>query len=95
VKQGTFPGRDNDSIAFAVSQALVSNSLVNAQNQANITDPGSVGVQSYEMDLELNYRAQLAPWFTLMPNLQFVVRPGGVTSTPNAFVLGLQAAATF
>jgi hypothetical protein len=25
VKQGTFPGRDNDSIAFAVSQSLVSN----------------------------------------------------------------------
>ncbi|HKF64596.1 MAG TPA: carbohydrate porin [Dongiaceae bacterium] len=95
VKKGTFPGRDNDSIAFAVSQALVSNSLVNAQNQANITNPGSVGVQSYEMDLELNYRAQIAPWFTLMPNLQYVVRPGGVTSTPNAFVLGLQAAVTF
>jgi porin len=95
VKQGTFPGRDNDSIAFAVAQSLVSNSLVNAQNQANITDPGSVAVQSYEMDLELNYRAQVAPWATLMPNLQFVVRPGGVTSTPNAFVLGLQAAVTF
>jgi carbohydrate-selective porin OprB len=30
-----------------------------------------------------------------MPNLQFVVRPGGVTSTPNAFILGLQAAVTF
>jgi porin len=95
VKQGTFASRDNDSIAFAVSQLLVSNSLVNAQNQANITDPGSVDVQSYEMDLELNYRAQVAPWFTLMPNLQYVVRPGGVTSTPNAFVLGLQAAVTF
>jgi porin len=95
VKQGTFPGRDNDSIAFALSQLLVSNSLVNAQNQANIVNPGSVGVQSYEMDVELNYRAQVAPWFTLMPNLQFVVRPGGVTSTPNAFVLGLQAAVTF
>ena len=95
VKKGTFPGRDNDSIAFAVSQALVSNSLVNAQYQANITNPGSVGVQSYEMDMELNYRTQVAPWFTIMPNLQYVVRPGGVTSTPNAFVLGLQAAVTF
>jgi porin len=70
VKQDTFAGWDNDSIAFAVSQLLVSNSLVNAQN--------SVGVQSYEMNIELDYRAQIAPWFTLMPNLQFVVRPGGV-----------------
>jgi porin len=95
VKQGTFAGRDDDSIGFAVSQALVSNSLVDAQNQANVGNPGASDVQSYEMDIELNYRAQVAPWFTLMPNLQFVVRPGGLTSTPNAFVLGLQAAATF
>jgi carbohydrate-selective porin OprB len=47
------------------------------------------------MDIELNYRAQVAPWFALMPNLQYVVQPGGVSSTPNAFVLGLQAAVTF
>jgi len=95
VKQGTFAGRDNDSIGLALSQLLVSDSLVNAQYHANVTDPGSVDVQSYEMDIELNYRAQVAPWFALMPNLQYVVRPGGVSSTPNAFVLGLQAAVTF
>jgi porin len=95
VKQGTFAGRDDDSIGLAVSQMFVSSSLVNAQGQANTTDPASVDVQSYEMDIEVNYRAQVAPWFTLMPNLQYVVRPGGVTSTPNAFVVGLQAAVTF
>jgi porin len=95
VKQGTFTGRDNDSIGLALSQLLVSDSLVNAQNHANVTDPGSVDVQSYEMDIELNYRAQVAPWFTLMPNLQYVVRPGGLSSTPSAFVLGLQAAVAF
>jgi porin len=95
VRLGTFAGRDQDSIGFALSQGLVSNSLTGAQSQANAADPGSVDMQSYEMDLELNYRAQLAPWFSLMPNIQYVVRPGGVTSTPNAFVLGLQAGLTF
>ena len=95
VKLGTFAGRDADSIGFALSQGLVSNSLIGAQNQANAGDPGSVDVQSYEMDIELNYRAQIAPWFSLMPNIQYVVRPGGVTTTPNALVLGLQAGLTF
>lgn len=95
VKQGTFAGRDDDSIGLAISQLMVSDSLVDAQNQANLGDPGSADVQSYEMDVELSYRAQLAPWLTLMPNLQYVVRPGGLASTSNAFVLGLQAAATF
>jgi porin len=95
VKLGTFAGRDQDSIGFALSQGLVSNSLIAAQNQANAGDPGSVDVQSYEMDIELNYRAQVTPWFTLMPNIQYVVRPGGVTTTANALVLGLQAGLTF
>jgi len=95
VKLGTFAGRDADSIGFALSQGLVSNSLIGAQNQANAGDPGSVDVQSSEMDIELNYRAQIAPWFSLMPNIQYVVRPGGVTTTPNALVIGLQAGLTF
>ncbi len=95
VKLGTFAGRDDDSIGFAISQGLVSNSLTGAQNQANAANPGSADVQSYEMDLELNYRAQLAPWFSLMPNIQYVVRPGAVTTTPNALVLGLQAGLSF
>jgi porin len=95
VKLGTFAGRDDDSIGFAISQGLVSNSLTGAQSRANATDPGSVDVQSYEMDLELNYRAQLAPWFSVMPNIQYVVRPGAVTTTPNALVLGLQAGLSF
>jgi carbohydrate-selective porin OprB len=37
----------------------------------------------------------MAPWFSLLPNIQYVVRPGGVTTTPNALVLGLQAGLTF
>ncbi len=61
VKLGTFAGRDADSIGSALSQGLVSNALIGAQNQANAGHPGSVDVQSYEMDIELNYRAQVAP----------------------------------
>jgi porin len=41
VKLGTFAGRDQDSIGFALSQGLVSNSLIGAQNRANAGDPGS------------------------------------------------------
>jgi Carbohydrate-selective porin len=39
VKLGTFAGRDEDSIGFALSQGLVSNSLIGAQNQANAGRP--------------------------------------------------------
>lgn len=93
--RGTFAGRDDDSIGLAVSYSKVSSTLAAAQNAANAGAPGSVGVQSAETTIELNYRAQVTPWFSLMPNVQYVIRPNGVTTIPNALVLGLQAKLTF
>ena len=57
--------------------------------------PGSVSVQSAETTIELNYRALLTPWFSLMPNVQYVIRPNAVTTIPDALVLGLQLKLTF
>jgi porin len=34
-------------------------------------------------------------WFTFQPNVQFVVRPGGTGTIPNALVLGLQTNLNF
>ncbi len=93
--RGTFPGRDQDTIGLAVNQSRFSSQLIAAQNAQNAVMPGSVSVQSAETDIELNYRAQLTPWFTLMPNIQYVIQPNGVASIPNALVLGLQAGLTF
>jgi len=50
---------------------------------------GSAGIQSATTTIEPNCRAQFTPWFSLMPNLQYVSWPNGVTTIPNAFVLGL------
>ena len=95
LQRGTFADRDNDTIGLAISYSRVSSTLVAAQNAANAMAPGSVGVQSAETTIELNYRAQLTPWFSLMPNVQYVIRPNGVTTIPNALVLGLQVKMTF
>lgn len=95
LQRGTFAGRDDDTIGLAVSYSKVSSILAAAQSAANAAAPGSVGVQSAETTIELNYRAQLTSWFSLMPNLQYVIRPNGVTTIPNALVLGLQVKLTF
>ena len=95
LQRGTFAGRDEDTIGLAVSYSKVSSTLAAAQGAANAVAPGSVGVQSAETTIELNYRAQLTPWFSLMPNIQYVIRPNGVTTIPNALVLGLQVKLTF
>jgi porin len=94
--RGTFRGRDQDTIGLAVNQSRVSNILIAAQNQQNMVMPGTVDTQSVgETDIELNYRAQLTPWFAVMPNIQYVIHPNAVTQIPNAFVLGLQVGAAF
>lgn len=95
VKKGTFEGRDHDSVGLAVNSSWISSALVGAQLQANALAPGSVAVQSAETTIELNYRAHLEPWLSLMPNVQYVIRPNGLAGIPSALVLGLQVRVTY
>ncbi|MDI1287680.1 MAG: carbohydrate porin [Reyranella sp.] len=95
LQKGTFTDRPQDTIGLAVNQVRISSQLVAAQNLANAQIPGSVAVQSAETAIELNYRAQLTPWSTVMPNIQYVMQPNAVTTIPNALVLGLQVRLTF
>ncbi len=87
--RGAIPGRDRDTIGLAVNQSRFSSQLADAQRAA------AMPLQDAETDLELNYRAEIAGWFTLMPNIQYVIDPNGRTSPRDALVLGLQAALTF
>ena len=57
------------------------------------------------MALELMYRAQVTPWWTLQPDLQFIAHPGGHVPDPtdptglrpirNSLVLGVRTAVAF
>jgi porin len=38
---------------------------------------------------------QLTPWLYVMPSVQYVIRPGGTGSIPNALVLGAEIGVTF
>ncbi len=95
LQKGTFASRDHDTFGLAFNQSRISSQLVAAQNSANVLLPGSVAVQSAETTIELNYRAQLTAWSSVMPNIQYVMQPNAVTTIPNALVLGLQVKLTF
>jgi porin len=47
------------------------------------------------MVLEATYQAQITPWFSIQPDVQFVIQPGGNGAVPNALVLGLSASIDF
>jgi porin len=86
---GFIPGRDNDVGGIAVARSHVSNDFSDAQI-AQGNSPSTA-----ETFFEATYKFQLAPWWTLQPDLQYIVTPSGVEGSHNATVLGLRTTVAF
>ena len=84
VFSGMVPGRDEDQFALSYSTARTGDkyrqAALNAGQQA--TRDESVW--------EATYRAQMAPWLVVQPNIQYVVNPGTDEAIKNATVLGIR-----
>jgi porin len=60
-------------------------------------------VRSSEQFIEVTYQCQIAPWWVVQPDLQYIVNPGGGIANPtnpatklgNELVLGLRTIVTF
>jgi len=89
VYQGLFPSRPNDLAGIYVAYGRFSGDLHDRQLAAG--QPA----QSYEVVLEVNYAFNVLPWLNLQPDIQGILHPGGAGDTPDALVLGLQAAIPF
>ncbi|MET0484254.1 MAG: carbohydrate porin, partial [Candidatus Rokuibacteriota bacterium] len=48
-----------------------------------------------ETVIEANYQFALTGGLSIMPDVQYVIRPGGVRGVGNAFVLGAQVMLSF
>jgi len=48
-----------------------------------------------EAVIELNYKIAMRRWFSISPDLQYVIRPSGSSAVGNAFVLGVQMNVVF
>lgn len=70
---GTFDGRDDDAFGFMVSFADLSD------------DPAS-GLVDDETAIELFYRFQVTPFMSIMPDIQFIMNPGGAGAIEDAVV---------
>lgn len=89
VYQGTFAGRDADTVDLGFAYGHINDRLIDAQKAAD--EPA----QSAETVIELNYGAAATPWLHLRPGLQIVVDPGADADVPTALVLGLQSEVDF
>ena len=81
---GWVPGRDQDEFGIAVAAAFTSDSWRTA-----------TGGGASEVAFEATYRAQLAPWLAVQPNIHYIHRPSADPAIADALVIGLRAEASF
>jgi porin len=102
--KGPFDGRGDDLVGLAVAYSRISADASRLDADLRLSHPGRP-VRDNESVVELTYTAQVAPWWQLQPDLQYVVHPGGHAPLPtdptearamgNATVLGLRTTITF
>jgi porin len=77
---GAYPGGDNDTAAFGLAYGKFSKYLSG---------------QHDEMVLEWTYEVAIAPWLTLQPDMQYIIKPSGMSQIANALVGGMQITINF
>jgi porin len=86
---GFIPNRANDVAGIGLAHAHVSGNFSDSQ----VLQGGTPFTE--ESVLEATYKVQVAPWWTIQPDFQYVMNPSGVLGSPNAVVLGVRTSVAF
>jgi porin len=101
VYQGLLPRRPNDKIGIAAAYARVGDNARGLDADTAMFGNFFYPIRSGETMIELTYQAQLAPWWTVQPDFQYIIRPGGGVLNPdgslrpNAWVVGVRTSLNF
>jgi porin len=99
--KGLIPSRDNDTTGLAVGYARIGDRARGLDQDTQVFSNPLFPIRSEEVVVELTYQAQITPWLTLQPDLQYVFNPSGRVLNAdgnlrgNALILGLRSAVTF
>jgi len=101
--KGPLSGRADDVLTFGASYAQISKDAAALDQDTLAINGPPYPIRDHEMVFELTYQVQVAPWWTLQPDLQYVVHPGGNVPDPNnpnvtvgnALVAGLRSTIKF
>ena len=101
--KGLLPSRADDVLTFGVAYARISSDAAAADQDALAFNGPPFPIRNEEVVFELSYQAQIAPWWTVQPDLQYIVHPGGNVADPddanatlgNAFVAGIRSTIKF
>jgi len=83
VFSGMIPARPDDKFGASFIYANISNRARGLDHDMIAYSGIEQPVRNYEMTIELSYQAQIKPGWTLQPNFQYVIHPGGHISDPS------------
>ena len=81
--KGPLPGRADDVLTFGVSYAKISKDAAALDQDTLALNGPPYPIRDQEVVFELSYQAQIAPWWIVQPDLQYIVHPGGNVPDPN------------
>ena len=86
---GFVPRRPIDVAGIGVSRSSVSNDFSRSQQRQG--NPSSTS----ETVIEATYRINLAPWWNVQPDFQYIINPSGVSGSNDAAIFGVRTAIAF
>lgn len=102
---GPFAGREADEIGLGFALAKISDRARDFDRDYNLANPSATRpVRDYEAVLELSYSYVAAPWWTIQPDIQYILHPAANSADPdtdvalpatamkNALILGVRTA---
>jgi porin len=81
--KGLVPGRAEDILGFGVAHSKIGKNAAALDRDTLTLNGPPYPVRNGETVLELNYTAQIAPWWYVQPDLQYIIRPGGNVLHPD------------
>ena len=101
--KGLLPGRSDDVLTFGVVYAKISRDAAALDRDTLAINGPPFPIRDREVLFELSYQAQIAPWWMVQPDLQYIIHPGGHVPDPgnpnatlrNALVAGIRSTVKF
>lgn len=100
---GLIPGRPRDKLGLAAAYSGIGSAARDHDRDLRSLAGTNTPLRSYEALLELTYVANLTPWWSIQPDLQVVLNPGGGAprsgasdrTIPDALVVGVRTTISF
>jgi porin len=97
------PGRDADSFGIGYGVAKISSRASDFDLDTAFFTDTAYPIRTAEQFIEVTYQIQVAGWWQIQPDFQYIIDPGGGIPNPNApgqrikneAVLGLRSTITF